>query len=117
MAHNLFNTLQTFSLGSGRLGKFYSLPQLEKDGIGPISRLPVSLRIVLEAVLRNYDGKKITEEDVRALANWGATAERTQEIPFVVARILLQDFTAVPLLVQLTAIPSAAARLGPGTRP
>src|SRR5712664_540040 len=112
MSHNLFNTLQTFSLGSGRTGKFYSLAQLEKDGIGPISTLPVSLRIVLESVLRNYDGKKITEADVRTLANWGAKAERTEEIPFVVARILLQDFTGVPLLVDLAAMRSAVARLG-----
>jgi aconitate hydratase A / 2-methylisocitrate dehydratase len=112
MAHNLFSTLQTFPLGSGRTGKFYSLPQLEKDGVGPISQLPVSIRIVLESVLRNYDGKKVTEADVRTLANWDANAERTEEIPFVVARILLQDFTGVPLLVDLAAMRSAVARLG-----
>jgi aconitate hydratase len=112
MPHNLFNSLQTFTLGAGHTGQFYSLPQLEKEGVGPISKLPVSLRIVLESVLRNYDGKKITEADVRTLANWGATAERTEEIPFVVARILLQDFTGVPLLVDLAAMRSAVARLG-----
>src|SRR5438046_1624386 len=112
MPHNLFNSRQPLTLGAGRTGQFYSLPQLEKAGVGPISRLPVSLRIVLESILRNYDGKKITEEDVRALANWRATAERTQEIPFVVARILLQDFTGVPLLVDLAAMRSAVARLG-----
>ena len=112
MPHNLFNTLQTFSLGSGRTGKFYSLPFLERNGIGPISRLPVSMRIVLESVLRNYDGKKITEADVRTLANWRATGERTEEIPFVVARILLQDFTGVPLLVDLAAMRSAVAHMG-----
>ena len=116
MPHNLFNSRQPLTLGAGRTGQFYSLPQLEKAGVGPISRLPVSLRIVLEAVLRNYDGKKITEEDVRALANWRATAERTQEIPFVVARILLQDFTGVPLLVDLAAMRSAVARLGRDTK-
>ena len=116
MPHNLFNSRQPLILGAGRTGQFYSLPQLEKAGVGPISRLPVSLRIVLEAVLRNYDGKKITEEDVRALANWRATAERTQEIPFVVARILLQDFTGVPLLVDLAAMRSAVARLGRDTK-
>ena len=69
MPHNLFNSRQPLTLGAGRTGQFYSLPQLEKAGVGPISRLPVSLRIVLEAVLRNCDGKKITEEDVRALVN------------------------------------------------
>src|SRR5215475_9337770 len=112
MVHNLFGTLQTFTLSSGRSGKFYSLPQLEKDGIGPISKLPVSIRIVLESILRNYDSKKITEADVRTLANWGANAERTEEIPFVVARILLQDFTGVPLLVDLAAMRSTVSRLG-----
>ena len=112
MAHNLFHSLQSFETGSGRSGRFYSLPRLEREGVGPISRLPVSIRIVLESVLRNYDGKKITERDVRGLANWGPTAERTQEIPFIVARILLQDFTGVPLLVDLAAMRSAVARLG-----
>jgi aconitate hydratase len=112
MPHNLFNSLQTFITGSGRDGQFYSLPQLEKEGVGPISKLPVSIRIVLESVLRNCDGKKVSEEDVRTLANWEPNAERTDEIPFVVARVLLQDFTGVPLLVDLAAMRSAVARLG-----
>lgn len=111
MAHSLFDTLQTFNF-DGHSGQFYSLPQLEKAGVGPISRLPVSIRIVLESVLRNYDGTRITEADVRTLANWKPTGERTEEIPFVVARIVLQDFTGVPLLVDLAAMRSAAARLG-----
>ncbi len=112
MPHNTFDTLDTFDLGNGRKGQFYSLPRLEKGGVGPISKLPVSIRIVLESVLRNADGRKITENDVKSLANWGATAERTEEIPFMVARVLLQDFTGVPLLVDLAAMRSAAARLG-----
>jgi aconitate hydratase len=112
MAHNLFGSLQSFEPIAGRRGSFYSLPQLEHEGIAPVSRLPVSIRIVLESVLRNWDGNKITEKDVRALANWAPNAERTQEIPFVVARILLQDFTGVPLLVDLAAMRSAVARLG-----
>ena len=111
MPHNLFNSLQTFNPEPGQKGQFYSLPQLEKEGVGPISRLPVSIRIVLESVLRNFDGKKITEENVRALANWQASSERTEEIPFVVARVLLQDFTGVPLLVDLAAMRSAVTRL------
>ncbi len=115
MPHNLFNTLQNFSPAEGRKGHFYSLPQLEKEGVGPISRLPVSLRIVLESVLRNYDGKKIREQDVRTLANWKANAERTEEIPFIVARVLLQDFTGVPLLVDLAAMRSAVQRMGKQT--
>jgi aconitate hydratase len=112
MAHNLFNTLQTFTTDKGKTGRFYSLPQLEREGVGPVSRLPVSIRIVIESVLRNYDEKVVEESDVRALANWGASAERTEEIPFNVARVLLQDFTGVPLLVDLAAMRSAVARMG-----
>ena len=70
MSHNLFNSLQTFDLGNGKSGKFYSLPALEAAGVGPISRLPVSVRIVLESVLRNYDEKKVSEANVKELANW-----------------------------------------------
>ena len=80
--------------------------------MGPVSRLPVSIRLVLESVLRNCDGKRVTEQNVRALANWKPKAPRTEEIPFVVARIVLQDFTGVPLLVDLAAMRSAVARLG-----
>jgi aconitate hydratase len=112
MAHNRFGSLQTFEPVAGRTGRFYSLPRLEQEGVAAISRLPVSIRIVLESVLRNCDGIKITEKDVRALAGWQPNAERTQEIPFVVARILLQDFTGVPLLVDLAAMRSAVSRLG-----
>src|SRR5687767_3118399 len=110
-----FNSFQTFTTGSGQQGRFYSLPQLEKEGIGPISRLPVSIRIVLESVLRNCDGTKITADDVRALANWQPNDKRTEEVPFVVARVLLQDFTGVPLLVDLAAMRSAVARLRKNT--
>src|SRR5215471_754704 len=111
-AHNLFNSLQKFDFGNGGQGHFYSLPQLEKAGIGPVSKLPVSIRLVLESVLRNCDGKRVSEQNVRALANWKPNAPRVEEIPFVVARIVLQDFTGVPLLVDLAAMRSAVARLG-----
>jgi len=111
-SRNLFDSLQQFDLGNGSRGKFYSLPALEKAGVGPISKLPVSIRLVLESVLRNCDGKKVTEENVRALANWKPNESRTAEIPFVVARIVLQDFTGVPLLVDLAAMRSAAAGMG-----
>ncbi len=111
MPHNLWNTLQSFEPNRGKSGQLYSLPQLEKEGIGPVSKLPVSIRVVLESVLRNFDGTKITEDDVRAVANWQAGAERTEEVPFVVARVLLQDFTGVPLLVDLAAMRSAVTRL------
>src|ERR1041385_3986762 len=110
-AQDQFNTLQSFDLGNGQQGSFYSLPQLEKSGIGPISKLPVSIRIVLESVLRNCDGKRVSEKNVRELANWQPNAERTEEIPFVVARIVLQDFTGVPLLVDRAAMRSAVSRL------
>src|SRR5262245_31262606 len=116
MAHNLFNSYQSFTISENRTGHFYSLPELERQGIGPISRLPVSVRIVLESVLRNYDGKRITENNVRRLANWGPNDSRTEEIPFIVARILLQDFTGVPLLVDLAAMRSAAARMNQSPR-
>ena len=111
MPHNLFNTLQDFKPNAGAQGQLYSLPQLEKEGVGKVSRLPVSIRIVLESVLRNFDGSKITEDDVRAIANWQPNAERTEEVPFTVARVLLQDFTGVPLLVDLAAMRSAVVRL------
>src|SRR5213083_2278383 len=110
--HNLFNSLQHFGLGDGKQGCFYSLPALEKAGLGPVSKLPVSIRLVLESVLRNCDGSKVTEGNLKALANWSPHAKRTGEIPFVVARIVLQDFTGVPLLVDLAAMRSAVARLG-----
>ena len=113
MSHNLFNTRQSFKTGSGADGTYYSLPQLEAEGIGKVSRLPISIRIVLESVLRNFDGgKKVSEANVRELASWAAVGERTDEVPFVVARVILQDFTGVPLLVDLAAMRSAVQRLG-----
>jgi len=110
--HNLFNTLQKFDLGNGKQGHYYSLPELEKAGVGPISKLPVSIRLVLEAVLRNCDGKKVAEKNIRELSQWQPNSPRTEEIPFVVARIVLQDFTGVPLLVDLAAMRSAVSRMG-----
>ena len=106
------DTLQEFNPGSGLSGRFYSLPALERAGVGPIARLPVSIRLVLESVLRNCDDKKVPAQSVRALANWQPNGPRTEEIPFIVARIVLQDFTGVPLLVDLAAMRSAVARMG-----
>ncbi len=111
MSRNTLNTLKEFNI-SGKKAKFYSLPALEKSLGTKISRLPVSIRVVLESVLRNCDGKKVTEEHVKQLANWGATAERTDEIPFVVARVVLQDFTGVPLLADLAAMRNVAYKMG-----
>jgi aconitate hydratase len=106
------DTVQTFDRGNGQTGRFHSLPALERGGVGPVSKLPVSIRLVLESVLRNCDGRAVNEQNVRALANWQPNAVRTEEIPFIVARIVLQDFTGVPLLVDLAAMRSAAARMG-----
>ena len=111
MAHNLHNSLQPLNVGA-KQGKFYALSALEKAGLGKISRLPISIRIVLEAVLRNFDGKKISEEHVKQLASWQPNAVRRDEIPFVVARIVLQDFTGVPLLADLAAMRGVANKMG-----
>ncbi|WP_353172346.1 aconitate hydratase AcnA [Paracandidimonas soli] len=111
MPHSLFDTLQTFPIGRKK-GKFYSLPQLGKALDVDLSKLPVSLRVVLEAVLRNYDGERITKKHVRQLATWKPKAKRTEEIPFVVARVVLQDFTGVPLLADIAAMRSVAQRQG-----
>jgi aconitate hydratase len=111
MAHNLFNSLQEFKI-AGKTGRFYSLPALEQAGLGEISRLPVSIRIVLESVLRNCDGKKVSEHHIRELAGWKPNAPRVNEIPFVLARIVLQDLTGIPLLADLAAMRSVASRMG-----
>ena len=112
MSRNTLNTLKEFPIGASQNGQFYSLPALAESLGVNLSRLPVSIRIVLESVLRNCDGKKVTEEHVKQLANWGATAERPDEIPFVVARVVLQDFTGVPLLADLAAMRNVAAKTG-----
>jgi aconitate hydratase len=112
MARNTLNTLKEFKISESKKGKFYSLPALEKKLGVNLSRLPVSIRIVLESVLRNCDGKKVTEEHIRELANWSPNAARTDEIPFVVSRVVLQDFTGVPLLADLAAMRNVAAKMG-----
>ena len=107
------DTTRTFKTGQGTDGTFYSLPALRDAGVAPnLDRLPVSVRIVLESVLRNCDGKKVTEGDVKNLANWNAKAPGDYEIPFTVARIVLQDFTGVPLLVDVAAMRDAAVAQG-----
>src|SRR5881227_506048 len=107
-----FKALKKFDAGRCREGFLYSLPALEVQDIGKISRLPVSIRIVLESVLRNCDGKKVRRKDVETLARWNAKSPANEVIPFVVARIVLQDFTGVPLIVDLGAMRSAVKRLG-----
>src|SRR5215472_18797635 len=112
MINDELKTITTFDAGNGRQAFFFSLPALEEQGIGKTSRLPVSIRIVLESVLRNCDGEKVRRKDVEALAKWNAKSPANVEIPFVVARIVLQDFTGVPLIVDLAAMRSAVQRLG-----
>ncbi|MFM8467057.1 MAG: aconitate hydratase AcnA [Oxalobacteraceae bacterium] len=112
MSHNTLNTLKEFTVSGAKRGKFYSLPALQKATGAKIDRLPVSIRIVLESVLRNCDGKKVTEAHVRQLANWKPNAARSDEIPFVVARVVLQDFTGVPLLADLAAMRGVASKMG-----
>ena len=108
--HDPFKTLQTFE-ANGAANRYHSLPALSRAGLD-VSRLPVSIRLVLESLLRNCDGKRVSEHAVRELSSWKPKAARTEEIPFVVARIVLQDFTGVPLLVDLAAMRSAVARAG-----
>jgi aconitate hydratase len=112
MAHNLFESLKDLPLPGGRKGKYYALSALEAAALGKVSRMPQSLRIVLESVLRNCDGKRVTEEHVRELAAWKPTAKRTAEIPFVLARILLQDMAGFPALNDFAAMRNAAKKLG-----
>ena len=114
-AHAFADLRKTFKTKSGKSGKYWSLKELAKK-YPNVDKLPVSIRIVLESVLRNCDGQKVTAEHVEQLANWLPNAERTEEIPFVVTRVVLQDFTGVPLLADLAAMRSVATRLGKSTR-
>ena len=115
MRHEYENTLKSFA-AAGQEGQVLFLPELARQ-YPQVRRLPVSLRIVLESVLRNCDGNKVTREHVEQLANWKPQAERVDEIPFVVSRVVLQDFTGVPLLADLAAMRSTAARLGRSPSP
>lgn len=112
MSHNTLKTLKEFKISGTKTGHFHSLPALQKVLGMPIDRLPISIRIVLESVLRNCDGKKVTEAHVRQLASWKPNASRTDEIPFVVSRVVLQDFTGVPLLADLAAMRGVASKMG-----
>ncbi len=111
MPHNAFNAFKTFTTSTGTTGQLYSLPELART-FPSVKRLPISIRVVLESVLRNVDGKKVTEAHVKQLASWAPTGARTDEIPFVLARILLQDFTGIPVLADLAAMRNVAAKFG-----
>ncbi|MFO0519418.1 MAG: aconitate hydratase AcnA [bacterium] len=110
MAHDPLNTLREFKLKSGKTGRMYSLKALEEQGLGKTSRLPVSLRVVLESVLRNCDGQRISPDAVKALAAWKPNGERTNELPFVLARIMLQDMAGFPALNDFAAMRAEAKR-------
>ena len=115
MPHAYASTLKSFTTASGKTGQLWSLPALARRFPG-VRRMPVSLRIVLESVLRNCDGQRVTKQHVEQLARWQPRAERNEEIPFVVARVVLQDFTGVPLLADLAAMRNVAQRLGQNPR-
>src|SRR6516225_4804271 len=108
LSHQL---IRQFQYADGKRANYFSLPALEEAGLKSVSRLPVSLRIVLESVIRNSDGERVTEDDIVRIVNWNAKDPAPDEIPFLVARIVLQDFTGVPLLVDLSAMRNAVARL------
>jgi aconitate hydratase len=111
MLQDEFKVRRSFDAGFGRVGELYSLPALQQHGYARISRLPVSIRILLESALRTCDGSTVTPDHVRALADWKPNEVR-DEVPFSVARVVLQDFTGTPLVCDLAAMRSAAVRLG-----
>ncbi len=111
MSHAFASTVASFKTASGKSGQYYSLPRLA-ERFPNVNQLPVSIRLVLESVLRNCDGQRVTAEHVEQLANWQPNAARNEEIPFVVARVVLQDFTGVPLLADLAAMRNVALAQG-----
>ena len=111
MLRNSFGSLEKFPAPSGP-AHLYALEAVEREGLGTLSRLPFSIRVLLEALLRGVDGRTVTEEDVAALAAWDPASPARREVPFRPARVVLQDFTGVPALVDLAAMRSALARMG-----
>ncbi len=109
---NRFNSLRQLKTSSNNTGYFHSLENLENQGFGNINRLPTTIKILLESAIRNYDGKMITEDQVEKIANWQPNEKRNIEIPFIASRILLQDYTGIPLLADLAAMRSLLDRLG-----
>ncbi len=109
--HTLVDSLQSFETG-GRQIHYYSLPMLEDRGVGPISKLPVSIRILIESLLRNYDDHQVTEQDITDLANWNPAHPKSVELPFKPARVVAQDFTGVPLVVDIAAMRTAVQERG-----
>ncbi len=108
---NSFNARDTFNVNGQEIG-IYRLSKLQEQGLGDIDSLPYSIRVLLESVLRNCDGSTVTEDDVKALAGWDAKSPAKVEIPYKPSRVVLQDFTGVPAVVDLAAMRSAMGRLG-----
>ena len=108
---NPFDATATLATSGGDV-TYYSLKKLADDGLGDIDTLPYSIRVLLEACLRNVDGFVVTADDVTALAGWTADVTNPAEIPFKPGRVVLQDFTGVPAVVDLAALRSAMVRLG-----
>jgi len=112
MAADVFGARSRFDTGQGPL-VLYRLAALEQAGVAPdLERLPFSIRVLLEAVLRNVDGELVTEQDVRNLAKWNAASPQDVELPYMPARVILQDFTGVPAVVDLASMRAAVKRLG-----
>lgn len=109
---SLRNSLHTLKTLGKNGPSYYALSALEEQGIGEIRRLPISIRIMLESLLRNCDGKRVKEEDILHLAKWNGKKMQEGEVPFIVSRVLLQDFTGLPLVVDLAAMRDAAKAKG-----
>ncbi len=107
-----FGAKKKISFGAGNTATYYSLPKLEEAGLGPVSRLPVTIKVLLESALRNYDNFAITEDHVKKLAGWSAKGGQREETPYKPARVVLQDFTGVPAIVDLAAMRESMRQLG-----
>ena len=108
---NHFNTRTPFKVGS-QTYNFFSLRALEKTGLTKFARLPFSIRILLENLLRTEDARSVRTEDIEALARWNPSEKSGQEIAFTPARVILQDFTGVPVVVDLAAMRDAIQKMG-----
>jgi aconitate hydratase len=109
--NDVFGARATISTAQGEL-HYYRLRELSDAGVAEVERLPFSMKVLLESALRNVNGLTVTEDDVRTTATWDAGAEQGKEVPFLPARVLMQDFTGVPALVDLAAMRDAMIRLG-----
>ncbi|HYE19976.1 MAG TPA: aconitate hydratase AcnA [Tepidisphaeraceae bacterium] len=109
--NNPFNARQTLKTKAGDF-TYYRLAALQEAGVANIDKLPVSIKVLVESCLRNLDGFEVTEDDVKRVANWSPAGNEPREVPFKVARVILQDFTGVPCVVDLASMRSAMARAG-----